>query len=177
MHHRVLVTKKRLGAFIAVAAVLGSTAGVLAYMVAVGTGATTAPSGTAVATAAPVNLTVSVASSGSVTKAGGGSDAAWNFTDTQTFALSVSNPSSSESVTLHKVTLASWQSDSPNCNSSVNSGALAGTYTMPDVAWNTSFSPGSGGDTPNLVVTFNNLPSTDQSVCQGATPSFVFNVS
>ena len=48
---------------------------------------------------------------------------------------------------------------------------------MPDVPWNVPLSPGSGAGSPNLVVTFNNLPSTDQSVCQGATPSFVFNVS
>jgi hypothetical protein len=177
MKHRVIVTKTRLGAFIATAATLATAVGVLAYMVATASGAITSPSGVAIATATPISLTGSTTNQTHVTTPGGATDSAWNFGDTQTFTTNVINPSATESVTLHQVTLQSWTSDAAGCNSSVNSGALAGTFAMTPVPFSTTLSPGSGTVLPGLTVTFTNLTSTDQSACLGATPSFVFLVS
>ena len=89
-----------------------------------------------------------------------------------TVTFTVDNPSSGHQQ-LGTIHLQSWSSNKAGCNSSADNGAETTWITMPDVAVNQDYAPGSGqAVTPTGTITFNNLATTDQSACKGATLTF-----
>lgn len=171
--------RRRMAVVAALVLSIFSGATVLAYFIATGSGTVNVPSTTPITSPAPVTLVLSVVADSGVMN-GSTPESTWSDGYTETYTLQITNPSTNAVTLGNGVTMTGWTSNQPGCDSSSNSGAVAGTFTMtPTIAamGGTKINPGGGVNSPPLTITFHDLSGVDQSVCAGAEPNFAFAAS
>jgi hypothetical protein len=160
-----LARKRSTRSFVAaviVALVAMPVAEALAYFSSTGTGSTTA-------TAAQASTVSIAASAGNPNPTyGGPSTTAVAPGGTVTQALMATCLTTCPAY-VSTISLAGWSSNKTGCDST----SLPGSFTMPPLAFNGNVISG-GTPVGSVVITFVNLPNTDQTACAGATLTFNF---
>jgi len=140
-----------------------------AYMLATSHSSKAVTSNTNIAAPAPVTLTVT--STLATASNGGSSPGPWQYGYSADASEHLTNPSAN-TVSVQTLSLASWTSDVPACNSV----AFPALFTATPVALNTTIAAGATITAAPITVSMVDDGLND-TACAGATPTFVFSTS
>ena len=124
-----------------------------------------------IAAPAAVTLTVTTTLASPVTYPGGFNRTSWAYTERASATEDLTNPSANP-VSVNALSLASWTSDKAGCNSA----AFPALFVVTPVPINTTIAAGATITTPTITVAMVDDGLND-TVCAGATPTFVFATS